>query len=654
MSKHIYFLFLFFLLLDNDASGQSKSSFQHAAKEAFLKEDYAASFNFYVTALEYGDDPYLMLMAGDCKRRLFEYNTALAWLNKSINEDSKHRYPQNYYLKAETHLALGQLDEAQKMINNFLYTDSSLTSKNQAEKFQQRLDNATVLLSTKDSIDLFDAGTNVNTAFSDFAATTVNDSTMLFSSLRYESQNKKKTEYSSQILKARMDSASIYKPVLLPDEIDNNSWHNCNASVSPDGKIMIFSRCNYNSENKLICKLYESMLVNNKWQQPVLLNNEINTDNHTSTQPCISSAGTEGYHLFYVSDRNDSKGFTDIYYSKRNAKGEYAASTSVKTVNTPGREVSPFFNPITGILYFSSDSLNGLGAFDIYKVNISDSASAPVNLGLPYNSGYNDIYYSEDLRNSRHGFISSNRPGTLELNGSVCCYDIFRFKPTLPEEVKITAIEVQNITPVAPINEKQNDPLTLEGNLKQLLPLKLYFDNDYPDPKSVKPTTSAIYQDLYTNYAKKIEDYITGFSSDKSRNEDDSRDAIEKFFITELQYNYKQLDKFSAMLETTLKNGFVVKLTVQGYASPLAETRYNLILSARRISSIINYWSNWQDKKLSQYITTGQLTINEVPSGERDDKDISDKLNDKANSVYNPTAARERRIEVINVTISKP
>ncbi|MEP7263186.1 MAG: hypothetical protein ABI772_01745 [Bacteroidota bacterium] len=653
MKKQTYLLPVFLLLLNISVNGQNKSAFEHAAKMAFAKEDYASAFGYYITALEYDEsDAYVMMMAGECKRRMFEYKTAIAWLNRSIIEDKNHRYPENYFWKSVTHLCMGDLDDAQKMLNNFLYTDSSSRSIGMARYLQHQIEDATVLLNTKDTTDLTDAGTNVNTTFSDFAASALNDSTILFSSLRFETDNKKKKEYASMILKSKMDSVSISKASLLPVEINNSSWHNCNASVSPDGKIMVFSRCNYDKDNKLICSLYESLYINNKWQQPVKLSGDINRTGFTSTQPCITSAGEEGYYLFFASDREGGKGFTDIYYSIRNAKGNYAVTIPVKKINTAGREVTPFYNPLTDLLYFSSDSLYGLGAFDIYKITFHDSLSSPVNLGIPFNSGYNDLYYSANLRHSDNGFISSNRPGS-ETNSAVCCYDIYRFKPALPAVQEIAVLQPENHVPAKPL-EIAVDPVVLGSNLNQLLPLRLYFDNDYPDPKSTQTTTTSVYQNLYSEYSAKIGSYIEGFSTDKSRNEDESRDAIEKFFITELQYNYKQLDKFSSMLADVLKEGYTVNLTVQGFASPLAETRYNLILSARRIASIVNYWKQWQNGQLAEYITSGQFIVTEMAAGEREVQDISDKVNDKANSVYNPKAARERKIEVTNVTVSKP
>lgn len=650
--KKLFYIFVL-LVYYSAATAQTKVSWQNAGDKAFASEDYASSLNYYLTALEYDEkDPYLLMMAGECNRRLFEYKSALLWFNRAAMEDKKHQFSITFYRKAETLLALGEVDEADKMLNNLMYVDSTESNYRLAQKLRSRIAGVRLILAAKDTTDLLEAGKNINTAFSDFAAVACNDSLLMFSSLRFENANSKKKEYASMILQAKMDSISIDKPKLLPETVNNKSWHNCNASVSPDGKIMIFSRCTYNAENKLICKLYESILLNNKWQTPVMMNSDINSSTGTNTQPSISSAGSEGYHLFFASDRTGGAGETDIYHTIRNASGVYSKSEAVKNINTAGKEVSPFYNPITGNLYYSSDSLPGLGAFDIYKINYADKAAVPENIGLPFNSGYNDIYYSENLYRSGSGFLSSNRPGTLELNGSVCCYDIFRFIPAPPIVEEIAIRETENLLQVNPVTLTPQ-PEILQNNLQQLLPLKLFFDNDYPDPGSRKSTTLNSYEKLYLDYSARLNNYISGFSSDRSRSEDEARDAIEKFFINDLQYNYKQLDKFSTMLLEALNDSNTIELSVQGFASPLADTRYNLILSARRINSLLNFWKKWNAASLLKYIESGQLTIEELPSGERTDTGISDNLSDKANSVYNPKAANERRIEVLNVSVSK-
>ena len=457
----------------------------------------------------------------------------------------------------------------------------------------------------------------------------------------------------SKILSSTFDSINFNKPQLLENVINNPSWHNCNASVTPDEKIMVFSRCNYTSENKLICVLYESRFLNGHWQEPQRLSDDINKTGYTSTQPCITTAGILGYILYFISDQPGGSGQTDIYFSKRDARGNYSKPENCgKRINTAGNEFSPFLNANTGELYFSSDSLNGLGGLDIYKVNTVETNALPINLGLPLNSGYNDLYFALNIKKSSTGFLSSNRPGTIELNGQTCCYDIFHFLPS-PKSIDELATKT-TVTPI-PVNPVEINSDELNVPFRDFLPLKLFFDNDYPDPRSRKSTTNADYENLYTDYFSKLQNYIDGFNKNNGTSSEEERTAVEQFFASDLQYNFKKLETFTDRILKELINGKTVDISIRGSASPLADSGYNLILSKRRISCMVNFWLNWHNGVLREYMKSGKMKISEEAAGESLSKTVvSDKLNDLANSVYNPIAARERKIEIVSVNVIHP
>ncbi|MFM7901505.1 MAG: hypothetical protein ACKPAD_05915, partial [Bacteroidota bacterium] len=91
----------------------------------------------------------------------------------------------------------------------------------------------------------------------------------------------------------------------------------------------------------------------------------------------------------------------------------------------------------------------------------------------------------------------------------------------------------------------------------------------------------------------------------------------------------------------------------RGRASPLAETAYNVNLSRRRISSLLNYMRFYNNGALRSYFDSGKLKLTEVPAGESLSKSgVSDNRGDVRNSIYNPAAASERLIELIGVRIN--
>jgi hypothetical protein len=85
----------------------------------------------------------------------------------------------------------------------------------------------------------------------------------------------------------------------------------------------------------------------------------------------------------------------------------------------------------------------------------------------------------------------------------------------------------------------------------------------------------------------------------------------------------------------------------------LASTDYNVNLAKRRISSLHNYFNEYQNGVLLPYINNtttdgGSISFFDVDVGELKAKpNVSDDYYDTKNSIYNPAAAFERKIQII-------
>ena len=109
---------------------------------------------------------------------------------------------------------------------------------------------------------------------------------------------------------------------------------------------------------------------------------------------------------------------------------------------------------------------------------------------------------------------------------------------------------------------------------------------------------------------------------------------------------------FTPEVWQALQSGQQVSIMVQGFASPLAKSDYNVHLTNRRISSIINYFEEIDGGKFAPYMQTSPLRLQfiEVPMGEfQANKEVSDNYYDQRNSVYSKDASLERRIEIIEL-----
>jgi hypothetical protein len=157
------------------------------------------------------------------------------------------------------------------------------------------------------------------------------------------------------------------------------------------------------------------------------------------------------------------------------------------------------------------------------------------------------------------------------------------------------------------------------------------------------------YRKLLPEYQK---EYANGLSGVKA---EDAREDIESFFIEFVDQGVKDLYLFRDLLLEELKKGARIKVTVQGFASPLHKTAYNVNLTKRRISSFMNYLRNFENGVFVPYLdgtaeNGGFVIFVQVPFGEYTANQLtSDNVNDQRNSVYSRAAAIERKIEIQSV-----
>jgi outer membrane protein OmpA-like peptidoglycan-associated protein len=194
----------------------------------------------------------------------------------------------------------------------------------------------------------------------------------------------------------------------------NTDYHEASVAITNDGKTIYFTRDNVDKKNRLgydkkgtsHLKLYKASLDGDNWANIVEL--PFNDDYYSTGHPALSA---DNKKLYFVSDREGGLGQTDIYEVDIQEDNVYSAPKNLgEKINTEGREMFPFVSK-DSIMYFSSDGYLGLGLLDIYKSNIiKNEDSEPINMGAPYNSGYDDFAYFIN-GDKKTGYFSSNRDG---------------------------------------------------------------------------------------------------------------------------------------------------------------------------------------------------------------------------------------------------
>jgi len=203
--------------------------------------------------------------------------------------------------------------------------------------------------------------------------------------------DKKRPDWSAPI--------NMYKPL-------NTRYHESVVGLSKDGKLMYIFRDDRsdptNGGDICISKLEEGKT----WTKPERMGKEVNSK-YTERSFAIAA---DGKMMFFVSNRPDGYGGTDIYMSRKNEDGSWSPPSNLdSTINTEHNEDGIFFHSDGKTLYFSSKGHNTMGGYDIFKTTMEENRwSAPQNLGYPINTPDDDIYYIESA-NGKFAWFSSVR-----------------------------------------------------------------------------------------------------------------------------------------------------------------------------------------------------------------------------------------------------
>jgi hypothetical protein len=481
-------------------------------------------------------------------------------------------------------------------------------------------------------LDIKNMGESINTYSSELGGTLLDDSTVIFSSLRDEKMEANNVVVDTSLYLIRLFKGSKHGNVWQNDDkldkkINEPNYHIANGCLNTKGDIFYYTRCDRNFN----CKIYAIKYTNGNWETPYEVKN-VNVDGYTSTQPSIAEVDGKEV-LFFASNREGGKGQLDIWYSRKNNQGDFMAPANAGgTINTIEDEITPFYYQKDSSLYFSSNWHYGLGGFDVFKSKTDmNTFGEPENVGFPINTSTNDFYYN--IRNNT-ALITSNRIGSHTKKGETCCNDIWVYE--IPDTIK---------------------PLytTLE-ELNRYLPVRLYFHNDQPNPRTTDTLTKLSYDETYKDYTRLYNEYKREFSQGlKGDEKEDALLEIEDLFSEHIDKGIKDLELFSPLLLKELEAGKTITLTIKGFASPLSKSDYNVNLTLRRVSSLINYLGKYNNGVLLPYINGtaengAKLEFIKVPFGEYQSiKNISDDVKDKRNSVYSPGAAFERKIEIIAI-----
>jgi hypothetical protein len=658
IKKFILFI-LTIVLASSYTIGQNAYQYIKEGDKAFTDADYYTAFYYFNKARETDSNTLeATYKLAECCRLINDYKNAYKYYSNVLAIDKYKEFPLSEFWMGIISKNLENYESSKNHLQRF-YDRYSLGDYFKKKAIQEINANKWIIdnIDNQENINIMNMGENINTKFSEFAATQFNDSFYQYSSIREigSSLKNKNKEFLSQIYTLKIDNDKWKENKELFSWLDKFNQNIANGSFSEDGLRFYFNVCEYKNISELRCDIYMSENKNNSWQEPIKLNEDINQKNYTNTQPTEAKNKT----LYFSSDRANGEGKLDIWYCERNNDGSYSSVKNLgKNINSVDNEITPFFDSKNNRLYFSSNWYEGYGGYDVfYSEQKNNQFNSPINLKKPINSSTNDVYFNINKNDPTTAYISSNRTGSLFLKGENCCNDIYKVSIKTAtkniDTISIATIKTSDTNNISTIRVNTNDTpstsVTTKSKLEQLLPVTVYFHNDIPNPRSTSDTTILNYLSTYNEYTQMKNEYIIEYS--KVENTNPIRE-INELFDKYVDEGYRKLLFFSTIMKDALLANKTVQLTIEGYCSPLALNDYNIHLANRRIASLKNYIKEFDNGFYVTYLNNGQLKIVNAPFGEEKAKSgISDDRLDTKNSVYNPNAAIERRVAIIAIDI---
>jgi outer membrane protein OmpA-like peptidoglycan-associated protein len=260
----------------------------------------------------------------------------------------------------------------------------------------------------------------INSLDSDFGPSLFGEYLIFSSARKSDSNSNKKWEANGQrflnFYKGKIEDDGDVKDWFNLSASSNTPYHESGLVFNKQKNRVYFTRNNY-YENKVNTLRVE----NGKIMKIALFIADVDADgsfynivpfpyNSNEYSTGLPALSNDGKTLYFISDMPGTQGKTDIFQCTINEDGTFSKPHNLgSNINTSGREMFPYIAS-DGTLFFSSDSRDGLGKFDIYKANSYNlDLTAVTNLGSPFNSARDDfaMVFNEDMHS---GYFSSNRP----------------------------------------------------------------------------------------------------------------------------------------------------------------------------------------------------------------------------------------------------
>jgi OmpA-OmpF porin, OOP family len=574
-----------------------------------------------------------------------DYNKAAENFQSLIKSDAKNNFPAAHFYLGKMLQHQGKHEEALSSFNNFKKQARSADAndKELLKKNKQEIASCEYAIKSKNLNSnhvVNNLGSEVNFPHIEFSPIPISDNQIIFGTLR--------TSEVSFYSTTNLDTITLpLRKFHQAKKVENNwvyegEWKHPsnnfsddvgNGCFSLDSNRFYFTICKENWQYKIICKIYYvEKKGKNSWSEPVLMDENINMPNFSSSHPTIGRETK--YHqevLYFASNRPKSKGGYDIWYAEYHPKRKTfkSAKNAGRTVNTEGDELTPYYDAKNKTLYFASNGWSGFGGLDIFKIEGETKKweESPTNLLQPINSFADDLDFA--LKPSgKGGFLVSNRTGGQSLFNPTCCDDIYEIIDTDFIEIDLYG---------AVLSKDDISKIENEGVIKLYL-LDKEGEKYLAETIKIKNGSYAITLQQGKDFV--LESEIDGFFNSKiqiSTKEIFSSEKIKKDIFVEkipstpivlknVTYEFdspKLTETAINTIDTTLvilmKNNPEIVIEISSHTDSKGSDNYNLRLSQKRAESVVKHLKKSgipeQQTKAKGYGASQPIAPNTHPDG---------------------------------------
>lgn len=256
------------------------------------------------------------------------------------------------------------------------------------------------------------------------------------------------TKAEANVPKLQVHNNRVYEATYTGGDINNitktalpelNDVHQGVVSISPDGERLLLTRWSI-ANGKKNASLYMSNKSASGWSNPVLLPATVNANGYNAQQAYFMP---EGNKIIFSSDMPGGLGGFDLYTADFTESGEVSNVQNLgASINTANDEQAPYLHEASKQLVFSSNGRVGMGGMDFYHTTQTNGNwETPVNFGYPVNSVKDDIYFASNgnaYNILENVFFSSDRD-------AACCLELFTLQKANPLK-QITGLVIDCIT----------------------------------------------------------------------------------------------------------------------------------------------------------------------------------------------------------------